>query len=342
MRLHEVLLQVDGDLAQLRLGDAAVLLLGEVDLDAPGVVGELRDARHLLACRPRRVGTTPAGSCHGPRCPSDLLRICPDCVRGCTRRSLRPVRVGSGRWCSGRGDRDATRRAAAAAAQRRGRRASLRWWRRRRRRSTDEGPHDATDVARAARDARRRRARSAAGPGRGRAARRTASPQPAGDRPGEELRRIEAVRRRRRSRLVGAQVTTSTASSASSASTLDHRRRRATAPPPGRRGTSPGPRPPAPRPRRRTPPTTRRRRPAARPAGPRCSRPAHAGAHGIAAPAAAGAHQSGTGRRARADAYDPGYDALCRPLVQGIRGRRPITVSEGTPGRTRQTDEGSP
>ena len=44
VRLHEVLLQVDGDLAQLRLGHPAVLLLGEVDLDAPGVVGELRDA----------------------------------------------------------------------------------------------------------------------------------------------------------------------------------------------------------------------------------------------------------------------------------------------------------
>src|SRR5947207_1151875 len=48
MRLHEMALQVQGDRAELRVGDARVLRLREVDLDATGVVGELGDARHLL------------------------------------------------------------------------------------------------------------------------------------------------------------------------------------------------------------------------------------------------------------------------------------------------------
>src|SRR3954447_4776497 len=48
MGLHEVALQVQGDLAQLRVGDTRVLRLREVDFDPTGVVREPRDARHLL------------------------------------------------------------------------------------------------------------------------------------------------------------------------------------------------------------------------------------------------------------------------------------------------------
>ena len=48
VRLHEVLLQVHGDLAQLTIGDTRVLQLGEVDLDAARVVGEASKTGHLL------------------------------------------------------------------------------------------------------------------------------------------------------------------------------------------------------------------------------------------------------------------------------------------------------
>src|SRR5215218_486114 len=57
MRFHEVPLQVHDHVADLVVGDAAVPKLGEVDLDAAGVVGEPRDLPDLLSrelAQPRR------------------------------------------------------------------------------------------------------------------------------------------------------------------------------------------------------------------------------------------------------------------------------------------------
>ena len=57
VRFHEVPFQVHDHFADLVVGDAAVPKLGEVDLDAAGIVGELRDLADLLAgelAQPRR------------------------------------------------------------------------------------------------------------------------------------------------------------------------------------------------------------------------------------------------------------------------------------------------
>jgi len=57
VRLHEVALQVDDDVAHLVVGDTAIAELGEVDFDAAGVVGELGDLVELLACELVQPGT---------------------------------------------------------------------------------------------------------------------------------------------------------------------------------------------------------------------------------------------------------------------------------------------
>src|SRR5712692_10545926 len=56
VRLHEVALQVHEDFTHLIVGDATVAQLGEVDLDAAGVVGELRDLGELLSSELAKLG----------------------------------------------------------------------------------------------------------------------------------------------------------------------------------------------------------------------------------------------------------------------------------------------
>ena len=79
VRLHEASLQVNGDLAELTRVDARRVHFGEVDFDAPGVVGETGDLADLLAGDGLRVGPAPCGSCLEPRCPF-APRIC---IRTC-------------------------------------------------------------------------------------------------------------------------------------------------------------------------------------------------------------------------------------------------------------------
>ena len=201
VRLHEMALEVDGDLAELRLGEAAVLLLGEVDLDAPGVVGELGDAGHLL---PRH--RFEAGRHRTVLAPDHDVHRAPPRVRRCASRTRHEstghdgggvrAAVSATTSCA-----SATRSARAAGGERRARRRDV----------VDHAARagGAPDARRSAgRDGGRRRpSRSAAGPGSRSRSPTTRSAAAAAPPPGPGARRDRSPRRRRRSRLVGAQVT---------------------------------------------------------------------------------------------------------------------------------------
>ena len=183
VRLHEVLLEVDGDLAELRLGDARDALLREVDLDAPASwVNFAMRATFSRASR-RRGATTPAGSCPGRRCPSCASHPSPRfaACRGVYDRPGGGVRAAVSASTS--------RAPAVRRARRPPPRRWRRWWRRRRPRAP--GRHGAaSDEPRTATSG----GGGETGLGRAGAAvehARARAAEPAGDRARQQLRRIE-------------------------------------------------------------------------------------------------------------------------------------------------------